>query len=77
MSKKTDKEDAPRISFYDEMAKKTVIRRIFKKLPRENFDIDVVSAIGNDESLPEIADTCVERPKLSASDKSEALAAIL
>ncbi|MDR0580914.1 MAG: recombinase RecT [Holosporaceae bacterium] len=46
-------QDMPWRDFYDEMAKKTVIKRLFKRLPQENFDPSVIEAIRSDDPLVE------------------------
>jgi recombination protein RecT len=71
---KFEKEDSPWKVFFNEMAKKTVIKRLFKKMPQENFDLSVIEAIRNDDRP---AETDCDTVILNGENRSDAIAEII
>jgi recombinational DNA repair protein RecT len=64
------------------MAKKTVIKRLFKKLPQEKFDLATLEALRSDDNFTEtrddrVVDDCVIEEIRICKNKSSAIAAII
>jgi recombination protein RecT len=82
-SKAVSKSDCPWHHFYDEMAKKTVIRRIFKKMPQEKLDIGTICALRDEDYFDrdnceiEADDDCIDVQKNEYANKSEQIAEII
>jgi recombination protein RecT len=66
-------------NFYDEMAKKTVIKRMFKRLPQENYNSNTLDVIRDDDKIVEINDNPVNFLGTESDNgvKSDAVADIL